>query len=133
MWDDPNILFAFSEPHEFRIYGKDDASIWAVVDEVDYHRLIRWRWNVKLCRSQIPYLRRAVGVNQGGVRLKTYSVYLHVDVMQATGIAPPSEHHRIVDHRNGNSLDCRRANLRWATPRMNARNKFGSHSHELIE
>lgn len=36
-------------------------------------------------------------------------------------------------HRDGDTLNCRRGNLRWATHSLNARNVRGSHSHDLIE
>lgn len=34
----------------------------------------------------------------------------------------PRYRRAVGDHKNGKTLDCRRANLRWATPSMNARN-----------
>jgi len=122
-----------NDNHEYRIYGDDRASIWAVVDEIDYHWAIKYRWCIKLCRYQKPYLRRAVGVNQNGQRLRTFSLYLHIEIMKNTGIAPPGPAYKIVDHRNGNSLDCRRQNLRWATHSMNSRNVRGSHASELFD
>ena len=119
--------------HEFRIYGDDRAGVWAVIDEEDYQWAIKYRWCVKTCRYMKPYLRRAVGVSANGIRLKTYSLYLHIEIMKRTGIQPTTPQHRLVDHRNGNSFDCQRSNLRWATPRMNSLNQYGNHPHDLIE
>lgn len=121
--------------HEFRIYGDDKASIWAVVDEEDYHWLLRYKWCVKESdgrrgKKPKPYLRRAVGVNGGGVRLSTYTLYLHVEVMKKTGIVQPCHAHSLVDHLDGDTLNCRRANLRWATPSMNRLNINGLHAQQ---
>lgn len=52
-------------------------------------------------------------------------IWLHKEVLKRAFVLPPSPLHRIGDHRNGNRLDDRRSNLRWATPQMNARNIFG--------
>lgn len=52
-------------------------------------------------------------------------VWLHKEVLRRAGQVPPSPAHTIGDHKNGVRLDCRRGNLRWATPQMNARNIFG--------
>lgn len=48
--------------------------------------------------------------------LRSGGLYLHRVVL---GITDPRVR---VDHRNGDGLDCRRANLRVATPTQNARN-----------
>jgi hypothetical protein len=147
-----------SPPHEFRIYGDDNAQTYVIVDEEDYQFLIQWKWswdnpgirNGKPRRE--PRLRRNFQTtlerkeyNVGGyyvnpitgneVRLRhprvQQTVWLHVVVMLRTGIAPPSEHHHLVDHRSSNHLDCRRSNLRWATGSMNAKNLNGLHEHSL--
>lgn len=135
MWLEPfdlENLLREHETHEHRIYGDNKASIWAVVDAIDYDFAIRHRWNVLRRPRGGLYMRRAVGENANGQRLRTYTVYLHVEIMKRTGIEPPSPEHIIVDHRNGKTLDCRRSNLRWATPKQNRANVYGRYQHGFL-
>lgn len=122
-WADPNTWDL--TPRVCRIYGDDNAQVEALVDEEDYQYLIRYRWNPKLTKGKI-YLRRAISTyhSEGG-RAGSATIYLHVEIMKRKGVEPPCSEHVLVDHRNGNSLDCRRSNLRWSTKTMNNRNRFG--------
>lgn len=130
----PNNWPALFGGHEHRIYGCERLSIWSIVDEEDYAHCVQWLWLPKKSRGgNKVYLKRNLQSGYGREGRTRHSRYLHTEVMLRTGIEPPSPLHTIVDHRNGNGMDCRRANLRWATPTMNARNRFGSHSHEIIE
>lgn len=122
-----------SEQWEYRIYLDNRASVWAVVDEVDYHWAVRWLWAAKNSkRGNKVYAYRTLSDRSRGYKV-TSSLYLHVQIMERTGIVRPSEKHLVVDHRNGDSLDCRRSNLRWATRSMNRRNIYGSQPNDLIE
>jgi hypothetical protein len=43
--------------------------------------------------------------------------------LQNAGFFPPSPEHTVVDHIDGDSMNNTLANLRWATPKQNAKNK----------
>lgn len=117
----------------FRIYGRTDASLWAIVDEEDYHYLIQWRWSYARTVRGKYYIQRRTGNSMkkfcgGFVHMRGFKrgIYLHHEIMARKGDVPPSPAHKIRDHINGNSLDCRRENLRWATISQNNLNRPGT-------
>ena len=136
------------EDHQFRIYGDDYENIYAVVDEVDYHYLVQWRWKPSVSRihkgTKKPkvYLCRAASEIIGpdlfidGKRRQqriVRSLYLHHVVMERKGDKRPKTNKAVItDHANGDGLDCRRNNLRYATISFNNKNLFGSHANELL-
>lgn len=113
-----------------RIYAPD-LMTFCLVDPIDYPWAAEYAWCLKTCRYNLSYFRRAVSVNENGVRVRTISLYLHVEIMKRTGIEPPAPDWNRVDHRDGNTLNNRRSNLRWSTYRHNALNKKGRHPQDF--
>jgi hypothetical protein len=149
---DPN-TWSLAEPYEFRIYGDDNAQTWAVVDEVDYHFLIRWKWSWTtpnktsntgkkryLRRNfeyqlESPYVASGTYINpETGYEVRArkprvqQTLRLHTVIMIRTGIVPPTPKHELVDHLDGDETNCKRYNLRWSTHQMNAHNQYGRHA-----
>lgn len=120
------------EPCE--IYGSDDLSIFAIVDGEDYQYLAQWKWSPKFSRGDKKfYLRRNAQVthqkefwceHMGRVRNRTQrTLFLHQAVMALKGDAPPTPDHKVIDHIDGDSMNNRRSNLRWATVAENNTNR----------
>lgn len=111
-----------------RIYGPD-GDLFALVDEIDFAWAAQWRWSPKWSRGGTKvYMRRVAHVTLEPGRSKEsrlqQTVWLHREiVIVRMCILPPSPAHVLVDHENGDELDCRRKNLRWATHSMNAKNR----------
>lgn len=127
---DPNFLELVTD-REHYIYGDDYGNTAARVDAEDYWFFSQWRWFVKFDkRGKKPYLFRVTDNGRAAGR-QTRSIFLHVAILERAIPVRPSPEHVIGDHRDGDSLHCRKANLRWATRSMNARNLYGQAATEL--
>jgi hypothetical protein len=83
------------------------------VSDVDYDYLCKWLWTFAVSHKggDLIYARRSIRVGDGNV-----TVLMHrVVVLARMGQARPSLLHT-CDHRDGDSLNNQRRNLRWATP-----------------
>jgi len=88
----------------------------ALIDEEDAH-LAEAKWYASASEYGLVYATRKVRLEAGG----WCGLKLHREVLRL--------HHgdgQIVDHLNGDTLDCRRANLRVVTNQENQRNRGGA-------
>lgn len=91
----------------------------ALIDDEDAH-LADVKWHAQVSRSGVVYAVRNAPREDG----KQCSLSLHREVL---ALEPGDG--QIVDHRNGNGLDCRRANLCIVTKQENGRNRGGAQPH----
>ena len=88
----------------------------AIIDESDYPDVARFKWTVSRKNGK-PYAVRRVHL--GPISKYVYAgkmVYLHSHLMS------PAQG-QVVDHINGNTLDCRRSNMRVCSSAENSRNR----------
>ncbi|WP_407155190.1 HNH endonuclease [Bradyrhizobium sp. STM 3557] len=108
-----------------RHHPSERQQIWCLVDAIDYPWLVETNWNVwwsGRARWQL-YAKRNVGRDRATVRM-------HREILKAVDPRPAFEIAALHgDHRNGQTLDNRRANLRWLTP---AENRLNVHERERI-
>jgi hypothetical protein len=98
-----------------RKYGYDfrriylGQGIFTIVEPEDYYRFNDFHWSAKIKGPSI-YAVRFIGCKNG-----SKIISLHREIANPAGKL-------LVDHRNGNTLDNRRDNLRLATQAQNAHN-----------
>lgn len=83
---------------------------YALVDDVDYDRLMLWRWS----RTRDGYAKRTYKTKSG----KTIDMMMHRQIL---GLGTGEQFYG--DHANRNKLDNRRANLRICTPQESAQHR----------
>src|SRR5574343_325718 len=118
---DPNFLVMGHEREHHIIAEHKGEEFWARVDAEDYWHFSRWRWFIKFDKQgKKPYVFRPLTIGQRPNRT-TRSIWLHVAIHERAVTVRP-DGHTMVDHINSDTLECRKFNIRYATPSMNARN-----------
>jgi hypothetical protein len=82
----------------------------AIVDDEDYERVSQFKWCAMNTYGDKWYAARGIGKKAGQ---KNKTIYLHRFILDVP----------LVDHIDGDSLNCRRANLREVTPKQNSWNR----------
>lgn len=104
-----------------RIWLSSREPIWALVDADEFEWLSQWQWNVWHAGGGArwqTYAKRNTGVRRDTLRMHRE---LHI-----RSNPPPDEKfliEHVVDHINGQTLDNRKANRRWATKLDNRVNR----------
>lgn len=97
--------------------GKDYEIVVQLSDEDHEWAIAQGNWFVTHGATPLPgYAVRSV---------RGRLVFLHKEVLRRSFRLPASPLHIIGDHIDGDRFNNTRPNLRWATPQMNARNRFG--------
>jgi len=102
------------------------AQYHTIVDNEDYHAVLAFKWTflVSHPRSANPniYVRRHRRILQDGFRVRQTYFLAWFILEVCMGLPRPTPEHT-ADHKNGDTLDNRRTNLRWATRKEQAANR----------
>lgn len=105
------------------------AQYSTLISNEDYEAVSANRWTYKLSHppSGAVYARRHFRV-----RGRRYTLLLSHFILERAGIARPSPIHT-ADHKNRNTLDDRRENLHWLTPKEQAKNRKKKHLNPVLQ
>lgn len=97
------------------IYCGTEGQYEAIVDDVDYEYLSKWKWNFKVSRGGNVYARRSglIGSRTDGSR-RIITILMHNEVLKRKGETPRNKAYT-GDHGNRDTLDNRRSNLSYRT------------------
>lgn len=102
-----------------RLYLDQRCEVFALVSPEDYEHFSQWRWSWRWDRTKTKRYATRTSWRDG----RRVTIYLHKAILNHAGKVQPGEAHTIGDHQNGESLDCQRDNLEWATRSMNRQNR----------
>lgn len=103
---------------ECRVYlSPNDDSIFCLVSQEDYAWALQWKWQFTWDRHKVKKYATRSTTYAGGRREK---IYLHKAILERKGDKPLSAKHTIGDHGDSDSLNNRRDNLEYVTPKQNA-------------
>lgn len=100
----------------------DRINLVAIVDDEDYHYLVRWRWTYKKSERKFGMAYYACRNTTNGSRSARIKIMMHNVVLKRAGKRRPSELHT-GHHRNRKTLDNTRDNLEWATKKKQVRER----------
>jgi hypothetical protein len=86
----------------------------AMISDADYERLSKFTWGIKSVGKKFYVCRRETRKTPGPMGGKRRWVYMHREILKTA---------REIDHKNGNTLDNRRENLRRCTRGQNVRHR----------
>lgn len=108
-----------------RIWLDTACTVCALVSFEDYAWALQWKWQITWDRHKRKmYATRSVyvpGESSCSGRRKRRKLYLHKEILIRSMKLPPTPRHTMGDHGDGNSLNCERWNLEWATASQNRR------------
>lgn len=115
-----------------RIWLDKDCTVCALVSPEDYQWALTWKWQITWDRHKrkMYATRSSTEPADSNGRRRRFKLYLHKEVLKRTMKLPPSHKHTMGDHEDGNSLNCQRYNLEWATPSQNRRTARSPASRE---
>lgn len=118
-------------------YLDDHASAFCVVDDADRDWALRWNWRLvwsnRWRTTPKPYVTRVTnkpGTSKTKGNNINLTIYMHVEICTMAWGPPPNSWQILADHKDGNSFNNRRSNLRWASYSQNRRNLFGACAEE---
>lgn len=126
--NDPFDPRGWPEPVPFKtIWLRPEENLFCVVDDEDHAWATQWLWAPHPNSTGNKFYATRTG-REGG---KKPRIYMHKEILLRACGAPPSPRHVIGDHLDGNSLNNRRSNLRWATPSENNKNRYGFYVKQI--
>lgn len=104
------------------IYLDNTGELYCVVDLHDWEWASKWKWKPIKSRGKAHKVYAFRTTKWHG---RNVGYWLHKEICFRAHGMPPTKDHTIGDHLDGQSLNNRRSNMRWATLSQNRVNRHG--------